>query len=293
MVKLLRRAGLFLLLLATPALADSLPPARIFLLEREGTQPSWLFGTMHSSAPEILELPPAVRVALGRSRVVVSELDMAEFDMAEMFASIMLPQGQRLQDLLPADLYQRTLAAMEELGIPPLAADRMQPWIAAALLSWGKEEMERLSRGAKALDEELQEHAHARGKQVVALESPQEQLAIFQEMPLDYQIEYLETVLSWPAVMSADGPLKRLYLAGDHRNMWGLYRLAAHLSPSPFMGYFTQRAIVERNHRMAERLQPILAEGGAFVAVGALHLPGAEGLFNLLQAAGWRITALP
>jgi uncharacterized protein YbaP (TraB family) len=248
---------------------------------------------MHSSAPEILDLPPEVRVALGRSRVVVGELDMAEFDMAEMFASIMLPQDQRLQDLLPPELHARTLAALEELGIPALVADRMQPWIAAAMLSWGKEEMERMSKGAVALDEVLQEHARDRGKPVIALESAQEQLSIFQEMPLAYQIEYLETVLAWPGMMSADGPLKQLYLAGDHRNMWGLYRLAAHLSPTPFMRYFTQTAVVDRNHRMAERLAPILAEGGAFVAVGALHLPGPEGLFNLLQAEGWRITALP
>jgi hypothetical protein len=60
-----------------------------------------------------------------------------------------------------------------------------------------------------------------------------------------------------------------------------------------FTRYFTQTAIVDRNLRMAERLEPILEQGGVFVAVGALHLPGPDGLFELLRAQGYRISALP
>lgn len=295
MVKLLRRAGLvFLLLLAPPAAADYLPPARLFLVEREGVPPSWLFGTMHSSNPQILALSTEVKVALGRSRVVVGELDMKAVDMAQVFLSMLLPEGERLGNLLDPALYEETISALDSLGIPLAFADRMQPWIAAVLLGVGKEELERRSQGAKALDEMLQDMARRQGKAVVGLETADEQLAIFQDMPLEWQIDYLELALAAPALVGGStGPLERLYLAGDHRNMWGLYRLMAQFAQTPFIDYFTQVAIVDRNRRMAERLAPILAEGGVFVAVGALHLAGSEGLFSLLQAAGWRISALP
>jgi hypothetical protein len=43
---------------------------------------------------------------------------------------------------------------------------------------------------------------------------------------------------------------------------------------------------------MVERLRPRLAEGGAFVAVGALHLPGEEGILRLLERQGYRVTRL-
>ena len=53
---------------------------------------------------------------------------------------------------------------------------------------------------------------------------------------------------------------------------------------------FEQRIIIDRNHRMAERALPILADGNAFIAVGALHLPGKEGLVELFRQAGFTVT---
>ena len=45
----------------------------------------------------------------------------------------------------------------------------------------------------------------------------------------------------------------------------------------------------ERNARMVERMAPRLTEGDAFIAVGALHLPGERGILNLLAERGYRI----
>jgi uncharacterized protein YbaP (TraB family) len=296
MVGLFWRAGLVLLLLLAPqARAETLPPARLFLVERDGTPPSWLFGTMHSSDPAIVALPRAVKVALGRCRIVVGELDMAKENLGEIFLSTLLPAGQTLADLLPAELHRRVLAALEILGLPGYLADRFQPWMAAVMLSFEKEELERQRRGEEALDDLLQRLARARGKDVIGLESAAEQLAIFQNLPLEWQIEYLQMALDYPELVGGSaGAIKGLYLAGDHQAMWDFYStsMAGELE-TDFTRYFTEAAIVERNHRMAERLAPILAEGGAFVAVGALHLPGPDGLLTLLQQQGWRVSALP
>lgn len=296
MLGLFWRAGLFVLLLLAPqAWAETLPPARIFLLEREGVPPSWLFGTMHSSDPQIVALPTEVKVALGRSRTVVGELDMAKENLGEIFLATLLPAGQTLADLLPPELHARALSALEVLGIPDYLANRFQPWMAAVMLSFEKEELERQRRGEEALDDLLQRLARERGKAVMGLESADEQLAIFQNLPLEWQVEYLQMALDYPELVGGSaGAIKELYLAGDHRAMWDFYSstMAGPLE-TDFTRYFTEAAIVDRNHRMAERLAPILAEGGAFVAVGALHLPGPDGLLTLLQQQGWHISALP
>ena len=47
-----------------------------------------------------------------------------------------------------------------------------------------------------------------------------------------------------------------------------------------------------RNLRMLERMAPRLKEGKAFVAVGALHLPGDHGLLRLLERQGYRVSAV-
>jgi uncharacterized protein YbaP (TraB family) len=53
---------------------------------------------------------------------------------------------------------------------------------------------------------------------------------------------------------------------------------------------FEETVVRARNGVMATRLAPLLAEGGVFVAVGALHLPGETGLVEALRGAGWRVT---
>ena len=52
---------------------------------------------------------------------------------------------------------------------------------------------------------------------------------------------------------------------------------------------FQRRLIVDRNQRMAERMEPWLKQGGAFIAVGALHLPGEQGLIRLLRQRGYSV----
>jgi uncharacterized protein YbaP (TraB family) len=43
---------------------------------------------------------------------------------------------------------------------------------------------------------------------------------------------------------------------------------------------------------MAARAAPLLAAGGAFIAVGALHLTGKAGLVERFRAAGYRVVAV-
>ena len=49
---------------------------------------------------------------------------------------------------------------------------------------------------------------------------------------------------------------------------------------------FQADVIDRRNFLMVERMQDRLQEGAAFVAVGALHLPGEKGVLKLLQGQG-------
>jgi uncharacterized protein YbaP (TraB family) len=46
---------------------------------------------------------------------------------------------------------------------------------------------------------------------------------------------------------------------------------------------FRQRAVDERNQIMVRRMRPFLQQGGAFIAIGALHLPGRQGVLSLLE----------
>ena len=63
-------------------------------------------------------------------------------------------------------------------------------------------------------------------------------------------------------------------------------------SSAEVYGDFEEIMIAARNKVMSERASKILAEGNAFIAVGALHLPGEKGLVEMFRKSGYSVTAL-
>jgi uncharacterized protein YbaP (TraB family) len=55
---------------------------------------------------------------------------------------------------------------------------------------------------------------------------------------------------------------------------------------------FSLLLLRDRNRIMAERAKPMLEAGGAFIAVGAFHLAGKEGLVSLFKAQGYTLTPI-
>lgn len=55
---------------------------------------------------------------------------------------------------------------------------------------------------------------------------------------------------------------------------------------------FQQKLLVERNAKMRAAAEPLLEQGGVFIAIGALHLSGDKGLVALLQESGYTLTPI-
>jgi len=60
-------------------------------------------------------------------------------------------------------------------------------------------------------------------------------------------------------------------------------------SKEPIYKDLMKRLLIDRNYIMTERMQDILDEGNAFIAIGAMHLPGEEGVLSLLGKQGYKI----
>ena len=136
----------------------------------------------------------------------------------------------------------------------------------------------------------LQLAATRRGKPTYGLETMQEQIAVFNSMSLDDQIVLLrDTVQNYHLAHSAMEDLTQAYLK---RDLKALLALSEKFKPQDARVYnaMMDRLLTQRNINMAERMQTRLKEGNAFVAVGALHLPGDSGLLRLLANSGYRIT---
>ncbi len=286
-------AGFCLLFLLLPAALAAEAPGkgRLWRIERAGLADSYLFGTMHSSDPRVLALPASVLRALQKSRAVVGELVIKEVNSGSVIARAMLPADRSLADTVPDDLYAGTLQALAGFGIPAGVADRLDLWFVVMLLSEDPAEVARQRAGAQVLDEWLQATAERQGKAVLGLETMDEQIAVFAGWPQEMLVAMLRGSLAYPElVRRSQAALLALWSDGDLPSMDLLFRVSTLPMPPEQRRILTETLVLNRNHLMAARLQPILAEGGAFVAVGALHLAGEEGLISLLQDKGWTVT---
>jgi uncharacterized protein YbaP (TraB family) len=279
----------FVALVAFGALAHGQDvPERGVLFEcrQPGVAPSHLMGTMHSSDPRVLTLADTAAAPLARARLLVLEVVPDAAAMAETLTASFLPAGESLEKILEPALMTEVLAVAERRGLPRSAVVRMKPWALATSLS--------LPAGETGLflDLRLYHLAQEAGQTVVGVETAAEQLALFESLSMDSQIALLAHAVRFQDTLPTHfEAMVQAYLDGD---LPALQRLGedeqAELAPQ-LQAWFRERLIDARNALMLERLRPTFAEGGAFVAVGALHLPGPNGLLAGLHEIGcaWKL----
>jgi uncharacterized protein YbaP (TraB family) len=213
-----------------------------------------------------------------------SLLDSAR--LVELSAAMFFTGEQRLTDSLAPPLAERTLRLLNLHGYPNEISAKMKPWAAYLSLSTPP------TKSGLLLDIELLKRAQAEGMPTYGIESVQEQVAIFADLSEAEHVALLQDVVCHYAEFQRDlAELKTLYL---QRDLGGLLALSSkyQMSDTPRYQRLLDVLLWKRNIRMAERLIPRLAEGGAFIAVGALHLAGERGLLALLEARGFTITKL-
>ena len=277
----------FCLGFAAHAAADRFDAGLLWKIEVSGAAPSYLFGTMHSEDPDVTRLPDVVRQAFDTATGVTLEVDMDARALFAMAAASMLTDGTTLETHVGPQLYQRAVEAMAAQGKPEIVVALMKPWAVALSLMMPRSET------GLFLDFVLYQQALADGKAVTGLETAGEQMDVFESMDKRDQIALLEDALdNQAAIQDMLVALKQAYLARDLGRMVEISNSSMRDSSDTLRERFQQRLLVDRNHLMAERMQAQLRRGGEFVAVGALHLPGEEGLLNLLSRQGFRVSRL-
>jgi uncharacterized protein YbaP (TraB family) len=283
------------------AAADAIPNTRALLwrIERNGQPVSWLFGTIHSTDERVNKRSPAMTEAFNAANTVALEYfepDAPLEKLGEMVAAKgIYTEGNGLKDLLtPAELgtLRKTLGAD---GMPADAVHMLRPWFAGLALALPVCEKKRAQAGLLPLDKRLENDAIAQGKRVVGLETQGLQIDALIGMPEPAQIKLLK------------GSVATLHLRDDALEVLHRAYLRRDLGITlPFTKRIIERAgqdasavdaidielAVKRNYGMRDASLPLLEQGGAFIAVGALHLLGKEGLVELFRAAGYTVTPI-
>jgi uncharacterized protein YbaP (TraB family) len=281
----LRRGLLgFLALLPFAGVAAAEPALWVM---RDGNATIYLFGTIHLLKSGTEWRSEKIAAALRQSDALWLELaEGSGVSEAALWKYGKDPAHPLSTKLDPAEL-QKLRAAAERAGIAPVTLESLRPWLAAVTL--GATPLKRAGyESGLGVDNQLLAEAKAEGKQVQGLETPEQQLQFFADLPQEMELALLNQIVA--AQDQAPDQLDRIagaWLAGD---VDGLGRLLQGEELSAEDGAFYRRLLTDRNANWAEQIAALTRQGGThFVAVGAAHLAGRNSLQQMLEDRGFKV----
>ncbi|PPJ45316.1 polysaccharide biosynthesis protein GumN [Rhizobium sp. KAs_5_22] len=271
-------------------------------IEKAGLSPSYLLGTMHVTDPRVLAMPKGASEAAADASTIVIESDEILDEKKAAAAMLMHPEltmfmdGTTIRDHLSAEDAEKLETGLKARGLALAAVARMKPWILSSFVALPACEIARKAAGASFLDKHIAENAIKAGKKVVGLETLAEQLQAMAGLPVEFHLQALiETLELGDKMDDVIETMTALYLAGDTGMTMPMLEAVAPSKPGQdesAYAAFEKRIVTDRNRIMAERAAPLLADGKVFIAVGALHLSGEQGLIELLRKQGFTVSAV-
>jgi len=263
---------------AAPATKDADPALWVV---KDADTTIYLFGTVHVLKPGLSWFDEAVKAAFDKSDTVALEMvmpDPATMQGVTMQAA-MAPQGDpALTAKLPEATRPAYAAALTSVGIPASALDRFEPWFAAMTLAMAP--LPKLgydpSSGAEMT---ITAAAKTANKQLIGLETFEQQIGFFDKLPEDVQVKFLvNTVNEFANVGPVLDKMVAQWSAGDPDALGKTMNEEMRKTPE-----VAKVLLSDRNARWADWISERMAKPGTvFIAVGAGHLAGNDSVQTYL-----------
>lgn len=239
---------------------------------------SYIYGTMHVEDERVFDFGDSLMICFNNCKAFAGEIVLDKINKSELASQIFMPGDTTLKMLIGKKKYKQVKRkARKSLGVFAGLINRVKPIFTASLIS---ESSFKKGKG-KILDEYFQDLAKEKQMVLLGIESPSEQIAALDAIPLTEQAEMLIESLEAPAEEEGADELVKIYNTGDLDSLYN-YFLKFDLSDN-----FTRSLLIKRNYVMSERIQDIINEYPVFVGIGAAHLPGEEGVLNLMVKQGY------
>lgn len=246
------------------------------------TAPAWLYGTMHVQDARVFQLPEEWDKKMEISGRLVLELDLSTPpDPAKIMTLMQSPPDSALDKLLDQASYSKLNSWFQDsLGMSLEPFKGMKPFMLMAMV-----QKSRLKSDMPiALDAWLGNKAREANIPVIGIETMEEQMSVIDLLSISEQARMLlEFVNQNEDRQAQEAELMEAYLNG---RLDRLMHLASQWEADP---QFKHEIITVRNRIMSGRISEMLTEASAFIAIGALHLPGKEGVIELLRQRGFTL----
>lgn len=263
---------------ARAIMPDDADPA-IWVLKDEDTT-IYLFGTVHILKPGLTWFDDAVKDAFDTSdELVVEMISPDPTEMIKIVNKLAIDKtGVALRDKLSADDRTKYEAALVSLELPVESFDALDPWFASINIS-----LIPLMKGGyktdSGVENDLKAQAEIRKMKIIGLETPEQQLGFFDNLPEEVQIEFLNFTVESLGEMTAG--MENMVAEWANANVDALGEL---MNAGLEDKILYDTLLANRNATWAEWIEKRMDRPGTvFLAVGAGHLAGESSLQQKLK----------
>ena len=275
---------------AQAAAEPQFPPGPALFVTRDADSTMYLFGTLHLRRPGTPWGGARAQAGVAEAEEIWTELLISpESDAQTQQLAIqmgMAPADRPLSSWLTPEQNARLAAVAQGLGIQPRMLEPMRPWLAGITLSVLPMMRAGYDPNAGA-DRQIDAFGDANGKRMRAFETAAEQVGLLanfnEEVQRQMLLETIEEVERGPEQM------EQMATAWEVGDLATLERMVIDDVRTDYPAFY-EVLLANRNDAWVATLkQELEGTGVDFVAVGAAHLLGEDGLVAQLRAAGYSV----
>lgn len=264
----------------------------------------WLFGSIHVGYDYFYPLPDYVNEAYESCDAIAFELDMRAFEkdmnaQVDALSKLMYTDGTTIKDHISKELYEASVAKLEEYGYYNAMLDYYLPVMWSSFLDNCLVE-ETVLDSELGIDYHLLDRAYQDRKEILEVESAAFQYGMMANFSPELQVLLLESSLAG---------MEELELAKEDMqllvNTWAAGDEAAFSAYLAEEGEFETEEerrlyeeyntamVTDRNLSMTDYAENALKSGKeVFICVGAAHIVGEGAMAQLLAQRGYTVTMI-
>lgn len=251
-------------------------------------QSSYVYGTIHIIGKDDFIITDLTKNTLKKSSRFVTEIDMniPILEQLKMINRMYLPEEKTLENYLSKkDFALLKVIITDSLNIRASKFDkyiRFKPFFLSTIIS-----TEILGK-VKSYENELHKLSKKFGLESGGLESLDFQFSLIDEIPLEKQCKGLMSEVK--DFRQSLAMMNKMTAAYKNQDLDALYELIGNETSAD--AAFSLTFIDKRNNNWIPVMQEMMQQEACFFAVGAAHLPGKQGVLELLRSHGYTVTTL-
>lgn len=258
----------------------------LWKIEKAGNEPSYMYGTIHMINEEFYHFSPYLKKKVIESDAIIMEIGGMPNPIAT-YQLMLLDSGTVHRYFSEEQLVQLLKFMDTKLGVSPREFDQtygsMKPFLLMQTIT-----QDYFEPSAKSYDLEVMALASEYNIPLIGLETIEQQLGLFDKIPTEKMTTMImESIKDHDEEKGETLKLMEFYAAQKVDKLLPLLK-----KQSPEFMEFDDLFLYDRNRAWIPKLEEEMSKKSCFIAVGAGHLFGENGVINLLQLKGYTVTGI-